>query len=319
MTGRLICGALLLLQVCHTHRPKVRTEEQVRKTRRILAGIRDPRRGAWVQEDEKSGTGGGEDVVQDVISFDNLERKHSFDHYDQGDNKDKDDNRAESNPSFYNTTARNVKGQELQRRKQILRKLRKSSTQLKSIIRSNVETLSDIRNRKLVPMSKTTVREEQREKTVMMKERIPVLKKLQEDQLASKILHPQITLGKEAREGNSRKGEIVSYSEDNQSTFNSRGFPNEKVFRFPTKVKDSRPSFPTSVLPATNKLPQLLSKLGNTDFSFFDAQFAGSLQRLHSVNYQGLEQHTPHRIVGMDRRNHVVASNTGAFSFSTLL
>ena len=51
--------ALLLLAglvVSLAHRPRYRTEGEIRETRRRLAGVRDPRRGGWCGGE---GAGGG--------------------------------------------------------------------------------------------------------------------------------------------------------------------------------------------------------------------------------------------------------------------
>ena len=102
--------ALLILAglvVSLAHRPRYRTEGDIRETRRRLAGLRDPRRGDWGGGEEAGGRKGerGEglkpvkDIVQSILSYDDLVDTNSYDHHKEEDSSQRTIEYFETNTS----------------------------------------------------------------------------------------------------------------------------------------------------------------------------------------------------------------------------
>ena len=113
--------ALLLLAglvVSLAHRPRYRTEGEIRETRRRLAGVRDPRRGGW---DGGEGAGGGTedigeglklvtDIVQRILTYDDLVEKSSYEHHKEDDASKRTVGHFETNTSnAFQTVDKNEK------------------------------------------------------------------------------------------------------------------------------------------------------------------------------------------------------------------
>ena len=106
--------ALLLLAglvISLAHRPRYRTEGEIRETRRRLAGVRDPRRGGWGGGE---GNGGGTedrgDIVQSILTYDDLVEKSSYDHHKEDDASKRTVEHFETNTSnTFQTVDKNEK------------------------------------------------------------------------------------------------------------------------------------------------------------------------------------------------------------------